>query len=49
MNKINNTKKTFDAVKMMPEIREKLSKEIMDMTFLEEKAYLKKILSKKTA
>ena len=37
----------FDAVKTMREIRDQLSKEIMNMTFAEEKAYLKKLLSKK--
>ncbi|MBK6483950.1 MAG: hypothetical protein IPG01_12665 [Chitinophagaceae bacterium] len=41
--------KNFDAVKTMREIRDQLSKEIMNMTFAEEKAYLKKLLSKKTA
>ena len=37
----------FDAVKTMREIRDQLSKEIMNMTFAEEKAYLKKLLAKK--
>jgi len=37
--------KKFDAVKMMREIRDKLSLEIMDMTYLEERAYLDKLLS----
>jgi len=41
-------KKDFDAVKTMREIRDQLSKEIMHMTYAEEKAYLKKLLSKKT-
>ena len=41
--------KNFDAVKTLREIRDQLSKEIMNMTFAEEKAYLKKLLSKKTA
>ena len=40
-------KENFDAVKTMREIRDQLSKEIMNMTFAEEKAYLKKLLSKK--
>ncbi|HZY10555.1 MAG TPA: hypothetical protein VFF29_05315 [Bacteroidota bacterium] len=39
----------FDAVKTMREIRDQLSKEIMNMTFAEEKAYLRKLLAKKTA
>ena len=41
------TKENFDAVKIMREIRDQISKEIMNMTFAEEKAYLKKLLSKK--
>lgn len=41
-------KKKFDAVKTMREIRDQLSKEIMNMTFAEEKAYLRKLLAKKT-
>ena len=41
------TKENFDAVKTMREIRDQISKEIMNMTFAEEKAYLKKLLSKK--
>ncbi|CAN5374242.1 hypothetical protein BH20ACI2_BH20ACI2_13840 [soil metagenome] len=40
-------KKTFDAVKMMREIRDQLSREIMNMSHGEEKAYLKKLLAKK--
>ncbi len=39
--------KSFDSVKTMREIREQISKEIMHMTFVEEKAYLKKLLSQK--
>jgi len=39
-------KQTIDAVKMMRDIRDKLTKEIMGMTFEEEKAYLKKLLAK---
>jgi hypothetical protein len=47
--KTASTKKSKDlhTVKTMRQIREKLSKEIMNMTFEEEKAYLNKILSKK--
>ena len=41
-------KKEFDAVKTMRQIRDQLSKEIMNMTFAEEKAYLKKLLAKKS-
>ncbi|MBK5286753.1 MAG: hypothetical protein JJE25_15285 [Bacteroidia bacterium] len=44
-----NKGKKFDAVKTMREIRDQLSKEIMNMTFAEEKAYLKKLLAKKIA
>jgi hypothetical protein len=36
--------KKFDAVKTMREIRDKLSLEIMDMSYLEERAYLDKLL-----
>jgi hypothetical protein len=45
--KTNGKAKTFDAVKTMREIRDQLSREIMNMTFAEEKAYLKKLLKKK--
>jgi hypothetical protein len=37
--------KKLDTVAMMREIRDAMSKEIMNMTFEEEKAYLKKLLS----
>jgi hypothetical protein len=37
----------FDAVKTMRDIRDQISQEIMNMTFEEEKVYLKKLLSKK--
>jgi hypothetical protein len=43
----NKENKKFDAVKTMREIRDKMSKEIMNMTFAEEKTYLKKLLAKK--
>jgi hypothetical protein len=43
----NKKKKSFDAVKTMREIRDRMSKEIMNMTFAEEKAYLRKLLAKK--
>lgn len=38
--------KTFDAVKMMREIREKISKETQGMTFEELKIYIDKKLKK---
>ena len=38
-------KKKFDAIKTMREIRDKMSLEIMNMTFEEERAYLDKLLS----
>jgi hypothetical protein len=38
--------KAFDAVKMMREIRDKISLEIMHMTYEEERAYLDKLLAK---
>jgi len=47
--KTDKKEKNFDAVKTMREIRDQLSKEIMNMTFAEEKAYLKKLLAKKAA
>ncbi len=37
--------KTFDAVKMMREIRDKISAETQNMTFEELKAYINKKLS----
>lgn len=46
--KTEKKEKDFDAVKTMREIRDQLSKEIMDMTFAEEKAYLRKLLAQKT-
>lgn len=36
----------FDPVKMMRDIRDKLTQEILGMTFEQEKAYLKKLLAK---
>ena len=38
---MNKKKKTFDAVKMMREIRHKISSETVDMTFDELKKYIK--------
>ena len=43
--KKRNVAKTFDAIKVMRQIRDKLSLEIMNMTFEEERAYLDKLLS----
>lgn len=40
-------KKKFDAIKMTRKIRDKMSLEIMDMTYEEEREYLKKLLAKK--
>jgi len=44
--KINKTEKKFDAVKMMREIRDKISNETQDMTYEQLKAYIKSNLSK---
>ena len=35
------SEKRFDAVKMMREIRDKLSKEFMNMSYEEQKRYIK--------
>jgi len=43
--KYKNVAKTFDAIKVMRQIRDKLSLEIMNMSFEEERAYLDKLLS----
>ena len=43
--KNKNVAKTFDAIKVMRQIRDKLSLEIMNMTFEEERAYIDKLLS----
>ena len=40
------TEKKFDAIKVMREIRDKISLEIMTMTYDEERAYLDKLLAK---
>jgi hypothetical protein len=40
-------KKNFEVIKSMREIRDKFSMEIMDMSFEEEKAYLKELLKEK--
>ena len=44
--KIKKVTKSFDAIKVMRQIRDKLSLEIMNMSFEEERAYLDKLLSK---
>ena len=41
--------KSFDAVKMMREIRDKISSETQNMTFDELKAYIKKQLADNNA
>ncbi len=41
---IKKPKKDFDAVKMMREIRDQLSREMMNMTHDQQKAYIKKLL-----
>ena len=41
-----NKQKTFDAVKMMRDIRDKISLETQGMTFEELKAYIEKKLKK---
>ena len=43
--KMTKKEKTFDAVKMMRDIRDKISAETQNMTFEELKAYIKKQLS----
>lgn len=43
--KTKKGKKKFDAIKVMREIRDKISIEIMDMTYEEERVYLDKLLS----
>ena len=40
-----NTTKTLDAMKMMRDIRDKISAETQDMSFEELKAYIKKQLT----
>jgi len=43
--KTNKTEKQFDAVKMMREIRDKISSETQNMTFDELKAYIRQRLA----
>jgi hypothetical protein len=40
------TEKKFDAIKVMREIRDKLSLEIMNMTYEQERVYLDNLLAK---
>jgi hypothetical protein len=42
--KNEKTNEKFDAIKVMREIRDQLSLEIMNMTYEEERAYLDKLL-----
>jgi len=42
-------KKEFDAVKNMREIRDRLSRKFADMSYEEEKKYIREILDKKSA
>ena len=42
---IKKKEKIFDAVKMMREIRDQLSLEIMNMSYEDERAYLDKLLA----
>jgi hypothetical protein len=43
--KTKKMEKKFDAIKTMREIRDKISLEIMNMTYEQERAYLDKLLS----
>ncbi len=38
--------KKFEAIKLMREIRDEISLEIMDMSYEEERAYLDKLIAK---
>ena len=44
-NKKKKKEKKFDAIKVMRQIRDQISLEIMNMTFKEERAYLDKLLA----
>ena len=46
---IKKPKKDFDCVKMMRDIRDKVSREIMGMTYEEQRAWMEKQLAKKPA
>ena len=43
--KNKKTEKKFDAIKVMREIRDKISSEIMNMTYEQERAYLDNLLA----
>ena len=43
--KIKKAVKKFDSVKVMREIRDKISLEIINMTYEEERAYLDKLIA----
>jgi len=42
------TEKKFDSVKMMREIRNKLSKELVNMSYEEQRKYIKERIKNKT-
>jgi len=42
------SKKKFDAVKMMREIRDKLSKEFMNLSYEEQKRYIRERIKSET-
>ncbi len=44
--KIKKTENKFDAIKTMREIRDKISLEIMNMNYEQERAYIDKLLAK---
>jgi len=44
--KAKKKKVKFDAIKVMREIRDNISAEIMNMTYEQERAYLDKLLAK---
>ena len=44
---IKKPKKDFDCVKMMRDIRDQISREIMGMTYEEQRAWMKAQLAKK--
>lgn len=48
MTTTTKTDKKFDAIKVMREIRDKISSEIMTMTYEQERAYLDGLLKNST-
>ena len=42
---IKMSEKKFDAIKTMREIRDKMSKEIMNMTYEQQRIYIDKLIS----